>query len=273
MSPVKGLIRRVARGLGFDGARLGRYLLLMPLAGGAEESGASEPLERYLFERRLSIVLQKLRVNCVLDVGANRGQYGLTLRRIGYSGHIVSFEPVRDAWETLRAVASRDHKWTTHHMALGAANSRARMHVAAGSDFSSFLVPTAYSLERFPASAPVERVEDVDVCRLDDVLARVARHIERPRFFLKTDTQGYDLQVFAGARGVVDRLLGLQSELAVVPLYENIPTMLAELRAYQAAGFEVSELVPVSRDPSTARVLEYDCLMLRAGALRLRESG
>jgi len=273
MSPIRHLIQRVVRGLGFDGARLGRYLLLMPLAGGGEDPVASEPLERYLFERRLSIVLQKLGINCVLDVGANRGQYGLTLRGLGYSGHIVSFEPVREAWETLQTVASRDHQWTTHHLALGAANSRAPMHVAAGSDFSSFLVPTAYSLERFPASAPVERVETVEVCRLDNLLASVTSHIERPRFFLKMDTQGYDLQVFAGARGVVDRLLGLQSELAVVPLYENIPTMLAELRAYQAAGFEVSELVPVSRDPSTARVLEYDCLMLRAGALRLRDRG
>ncbi|HKC38138.1 MAG TPA: FkbM family methyltransferase [Gemmatimonadales bacterium] len=273
MSTVRRLIRGVLRGLGFDGARLGRYLLLMPLAGAGEDPIASEPLERYLFERRLGVVLQKLRINCVLDVGANRGQYGLALRQMGYSGHIVSFEPVRDAWETLRTVASRDHKWTTHHLALGAANSRAPMHVAAGSDFSSFLVPTAYSLERFPASAPVEHVENVEVCRLDHLLASVTSHIERPRFFLKMDTQGYDLQVFAGAQGVVDRLLGLQSELAVVPLYEHIPTMLAELRAYQAAGFEVSELAPVSRDPSTARVLEYDCLMLRIGALHLHESG
>lgn len=273
MGSVKRLIRRVARGLGFDAARLGHYLLLMPLAGGAGEAVGSGPLERYLFERRLSAVLQRLSVNCVLDVGANLGQYGLTLRRMGYSGHIVSFEPVRAAWEALQAVANRDPKWTAHHLALGAANTRARMHVTTGMDFSSFLVPTAYSVQRFPASARVERVEEVEVRRLDDLLLSVAGHIDRPRFFLKMDTQGYDLQVFAGARGVVDRLLGLQSELAVVPLYEDIPTMLAELQVYQAAGFELSELVPVSRDPSSARVLEYDCLMLRAGAVRLAGSG
>ena len=37
-------------------------------------------------------LLAKLDINCVIDVGANRGQYGLVLRQLGYKGLIVSFE-------------------------------------------------------------------------------------------------------------------------------------------------------------------------------------
>src|SRR5437868_7811678 len=40
-------------------------------------------------------VLGKLSINCVLDVGANRGQFGTLLRGIGYTGWIISFEPIR----------------------------------------------------------------------------------------------------------------------------------------------------------------------------------
>ena len=41
----------------------------------------------------LSRFLSDFQVDCVLDVGANTGQYGVRLRQIGYRGLIVSFEP------------------------------------------------------------------------------------------------------------------------------------------------------------------------------------
>ncbi len=37
---------------------------------------------------------------------------------------------------------------------------------------------------------------------------------------------------------------------------------------YEGAGFEIAALYPVSRQTRTARVLEYDCVMVRAAALR-----
>jgi hypothetical protein len=44
------------------------------------------------------------------------------------------------------------------------------------------------------------------------------------RVFLKTDTQGYDLKVLAGARRTLDRTIGIQIELSVVAIYEGMPS-------------------------------------------------
>ena len=44
----------------------------------------------------LAYMLHRMKVDCVLDVGAHVGGYGKNLRLAGYRGPIVSFEPVKE---------------------------------------------------------------------------------------------------------------------------------------------------------------------------------
>ncbi|MEU0217078.1 FkbM family methyltransferase, partial [Streptomyces sp. NPDC006265] len=57
-------------------------------------------------------LILRSRIDVVLDVGANRGQYAAMLRRFGYRGRIVSFEPLHEPLRTLRRRAAADPLWT-----------------------------------------------------------------------------------------------------------------------------------------------------------------
>ena len=72
-------------------------------------------------------VVQLLRhhgITRVLDVGANEGGYATELRRFGYAGRIVSFEPVSESFRLLQSHARKDHLWTTLPYAVGAVGRR-----------------------------------------------------------------------------------------------------------------------------------------------------
>ena len=52
--------------------------------------------------KHLSNVLLSRNIDCIFDVGANSGQYGVFLRALGYKGHIISFEPIGSVFNMLK---------------------------------------------------------------------------------------------------------------------------------------------------------------------------
>ena len=128
----------------------------------------------------LKYVFEKLSINCILDVGANQGQYGTLLRRIGYGGWIISFEPVQASYEALKAVAAKSERWRVFPYALGRDNERREINVTEETVFSSFLTPHEESQIRFQTNR-VERKEEVDVRRLDSVLETCLKDVPSPR--------------------------------------------------------------------------------------------
>lgn len=224
----------------------------------------------WLARQHLRHIIATYDVNCVLDVGANVGQYGKLLRDIGYRGHIVSFEPVPKVFQRLARAARRDKRWDVHQMALGRESGSLDMYVVPGT-CSSALPASDYGRSRFQSLTQATQLP-VPVRRLDEVLDEVIPDaLDEPRLLLKLDTQGYDLEAFAGLGDRSERVVALQSEVAQLTIYDGMPTMRESLDVFGSAGFEISGMFPVTRDPGTYRVLEFDCVMVRASQLPQRK--
>lgn len=131
-----------------------------------------------------------------------------------------------------------------------------------GDDFSSFLRPRQDSQIRFPRNA-VMRKEIVEVRRLDDLFEECLSGVPSPRIFLKIDTQGFDVEVLKGAAGSLPRILALQAEVSFRPIFDGMPEVSETLREARIRGFDVVDLIPVTRERDGLCVIEMDCIMAR----------
>jgi len=200
------------------------------------------------------------KVDCVFDVGANAGGYGRFLRHgVGYTGLIISFEPVFSTHSRLQKYASRDARWHTCQMALGGENGTLTIHVARDSVFSSFLAPYHGLIKSNQGQNEIVAEEAVPVKRLDSIFAELqTRHgFQRP--YLKMDTQGFDREVLAGAHEVMPKLIGLQSEISLLPIYANMPGMSEMYPLISQSGFDLIGMYPVNVD-CNMRWIEVDAV-------------
>ena len=71
----------------------------------------SRTLQWYASLAQLRRLIVELDVNCLLDVGANIGTFSWTVRKLGYKGNIVCFEPLPENREKIAALAAGDPYW------------------------------------------------------------------------------------------------------------------------------------------------------------------
>jgi len=226
----------------------------------------SKHVESHTFVRHLTQLFDKLPIQCVLDVGANRGQYRQLLRdRVGYQGLIISFEPLAQNIASLRAQAEADPRWVIRGHALGSADTEMDINVMKADLLSSFLAPDPAMVPMFRPVNVIDRRERVAVRRLDSVIEELGSERPLRNVYLKLDTQGFDLEVVRGAAATRPRVRALQTEISMQHLYQRAPSYRETLDELTKLGFAVTAMCPVVRDEQM-RVVEFDCVMVNAAA-------
>lgn len=209
---------------------------------------------------RAALLLTRYGVEVVLDVGANAGQYARGLWRMGYRGRIVSFEPLSSAYRNLRANAWGHRRWQTVNLALGDCDGQSTIHVAGNSQSSSLLEMLPRHVAAAPESAYIG-TETITVRRLDGIIDDYCRADER--LFLKLDVQGFEETVLRGATRTLDRCLGVQLEMSLIPLYGGEVLFTEMLAAMAARGYCLMSLANGFADPQSGRLLQVDGVFYR----------
>jgi len=212
-------------------------------------------------EYRVMHLFDAFEINKVFDIGASKGQYGAWLRRAGYKGKIISFEPVKQAHDQLIKKSRNDKNWVIPPpVALGDENARKEMNVSQNLASNSFLDISDTHLKS-AQSARYVSAETVEIRRLDSIADEYMEPDDH--LFMKIDVQGYEDRVLKGAEGILPEILGIQVELSSVPLYKGQVLFDKVMNYVLNMGFELYELIPGLRDRKSGRLYQFDGIFFR----------
>ena len=205
-------------------------------------------------------LLESSRIDVVLDVGANKGQYAQELRATGYKGRIVSFEPLSSAYRQLSENAKGDDKWDTMNFALGATNGTTEINVSANSVSSSILEMLPSHLKAAPSSKYVAK-EKIAIKTLDSNFHDFCS--ESNNVLLKIDTQGFEQYVLEGAEEFLQFVEIIEIEMSLVPLYQGNVLFFDMCDILYRKGFCIFSIEPGFSDNKTGQLLEVDGIFYR----------
>lgn len=200
-------------------------------------------------------------VDLLLDVGANVGQYVIENRQLGYQGQVVSFEPLPDAYQTLKDNAFGDQQWLIHERcAVGSEMGQTEINISKNSYSSSLLQMLNTHSDSAPESVYIGTAT-TPVITLDSVYQQYAK--DKKKVFLKIDTQGFEAHVLSGAPKSLESIFAVQLELSLVPLYANQELYPYFLKFFEEHGFYLWQIIPGFIDNDSGQSLQFDAIFLR----------
>src|SRR5450631_1201335 len=213
---LRSIVKRSIRRLGFD-------------IRGYHPAGSDDA--------RFMAMLSAHNVNLVFDVGANVGQFGQLLRDAGFRGSIVSFEPLSMAREMLQKASREDPNWTIAPCsAIGGEDGEITIQISGTLASSSIRNMLDAHLKASPRSGYIDS-QKVPLRRLDSFESEYV--LPDSVLFIKVDTQGYEDQVLNGASCLLEKAVGIQMELSLVPLYEGQCLYDEMMDRMKTMGFEL----------------------------------
>lgn len=212
----------------------------------------------------LTEVLQARGINCVIDVGGNRGLFARRMRDLGYAGRIVSFEPSPSVLPVIRAAAERDPDWTVRPCALSSEPGQAELRLHREPELDSLLD----ALPGVADQLPIMRGTGTATIELSTLAAEfpgITAGIAEPRVLLKSDTQGYDAEVIRGAgpAGLPPAVVAVLVELAAQHIYSGQPAMTTVMDLVMGGGFTPVAFEPFFQSSDGLRIVELDALFMR----------
>jgi FkbM family methyltransferase len=179
------------------------------------------------------IINQGIEIKGIIQVGANTGQEISEFKN--YTKNIMCFEPINEVIETLK----KNHPDVlSYNIALGESNGSQKMYLASNNfESSSFLKPNNHVI--YYPHITFENTRDIRIFRFDCLGVETKNKYN----ILKSDTQGFELQVLKGFGKELSNFDAICVEFIDSNQYEN-DSSLSKIQEYlRSFGFKFGKIL------------------------------
>lgn len=180
-------------------------------------------------------------INLVIDAGENLGQYASFLRtKVGYRGKIITIEPMQFAADALIKKFEHDKNWSLEQCAISDVDAFAEFNILNGHQMSSMLQPSSHASDVLVGLQKIVEKSVVKVKTLDTIFKEHSFCQDDVNVYLKLDIQGKELAALRGCKSNLHKIVALQAEVNVIPIYEGIDKYFTLMKEIEAAGYILS---------------------------------
>ena len=180
------------------------------------------------------------KIDLILDVGANSGQFSKVVSNLYPNAQIETFEPLPDLYAKIRKQFETNKNVTIHNVALGNEIGSIKFNKNKYGHISSIL-DISEENKHYPKEKNDLNQIEVAIKTLDSYafLSNKPKSIS----LLKLDVQGYELEVLKGGEKTIEHLDYIVIEANLEELYVNQPSF-TEINAYlNSKNFEVDGML------------------------------
>jgi len=201
------------------------------------------------------------KINKVFDIGANIGQYAINLRKQGYKGKIISFEPLPNAYVQLKKNSRNDSLWRVHpRIALGSKNGFKKIFESHNSYSSSILKVLDKHLEGDKGAKIIDE-HKIKIKKLDSIFINYVK--KNDKILVKIDSQGYEDKILKGFNKNINKCFAIQIELSLVRLYKNQKTYEYFFSFFKKKNFFLWSIIPSFINRKDGQHLQIDAIFVK----------
>lgn len=175
------------------------------------------------------------KINGVVHIGGHHGEEHESYKKYNIQ-NIIYFEPMKSSFEILKNKVKDEA--IVINKALGNDNKKVQMNVEKNNQgqSSSILNPKIH-LQQYPWIQFTDK-EEVEMIKLDDFEFNKNNYN-----FINIDVQGYELEVFKGAKNTLNNINYIVSEVNRAEVYEGCPHIKDLCDFLKEFNFELEEVV------------------------------
>ena len=209
----------------------------------------------------ISELINLYKIDLVLDVGANEGQFAKEVRNYNYKKEIISFEPIASTHKKLLENSYNDSKWEIYERCcLGEFDGSTNINKSSYSPSSSILTFTKLHIDAKQSATMIDK-ENVKIIKLDTI-AKI-HNFKSKNILLKLDTQGYEGQILEGAKEFLKEVDIVFCEMSIYEVYKGQTLFRDIIATLEKYDFKIASLENGFLNDKSKQLLQIDAIFIK----------